>query len=45
MKNRLLIDVEDFVVALNVKDQSERLDYGHKDEKNPTDATLKQRFA
>ena len=45
VKNRLLIDVEEFVVALNFKDQSEKLEYGHKEEKNPTDHTLNQKLA
>ena len=43
--NRLLIYVEDFAIALNFKDQAERLDYGHKDAKYPTDATLSQKLA
>ena len=45
VRNRLLIDVEVFVVSLQYRDQSEKLEYGHKDEKSPTDHTLNQRLA
>ena len=44
VRNRLLIDVEDFVVSLQYRDQSEKLEHGHKDEKNPTDHTLNQKL-
>ena len=43
VRNRLLIDVEDFVVSLQYWDQSEKLEYGHKNEKNPTH-TLNQKL-